>query len=73
MADSVNVPLYFVLNKTDANTSLFLRKAIPAGNPIIGEFLHDPELLRAGIEGRALPGGYPAAAAVLDNLAVLQG
>jgi CO dehydrogenase maturation factor len=73
MADSVNVPLYYVLNKTHTNTSLFLRKVIPAKNRILGEFPHDPEILRAGTEGRALPGGYPAAAAVLDNLASLQG
>ena len=73
MANSVNVPLYFVLNKTDANTSSFLRKVIPARNRIIGEFPYDPEILRAGIEGRALPGGYPAAAAVLEDLAILQG
>ncbi|NMB78007.1 MAG: P-loop NTPase [Methanomicrobiales archaeon] len=73
MAEAVNVPLYFVLNKTNANTSQFLRKVIPAKNRILGEFPLDPDLLRAGAEGRALPGGYPAAAQVLESLAELQG
>jgi CO dehydrogenase maturation factor len=73
MAEAVNVPLYFVLNKTNANTSLFLRRIIPAGNRIVGEFPHDLEILRAGFEGRALPGGNPAAAAILETLAVMQG
>lgn len=68
MADVVNVPLYFVLNKTNANTSLFLRKIIPDKNRIIGEFFQDPELLRAGLEGRALPDNYPAASAVLETI-----
>ncbi len=69
MATSIKVPLYFVLNKTEESTSGSLWNIIPDKNRIIGEFSLDPDLVEAGLEGKALSGNYPAAAAVLEKLA----
>jgi len=68
MAASVEVPLFFILNKTDAETSPALREKIPDKNRIIGEFYLDPTLTEAGLEGRTFPSGYAAAAAVIENV-----
>ncbi len=68
MADSLNVPLYFVLNRTNARTSQILRKVLADTQRIIGEFAQDPVLLCAGLEGKELPDEYLAAAEVLENL-----
>ncbi len=68
MALSVNVPLYFILNKTDESTSRSLRDTLPDQGRIIGEFPQDDVLTEAGLEGRPLPYGYPAAAAVIENM-----
>ncbi|MGD9159900.1 MAG: P-loop NTPase [Desulfobacteraceae bacterium] len=68
MADSIEVPLFFVLNKTDSSTSRVLRETIPDRDRIIGEFELDTDILEAGLEGSVFPFGHPAAATVLDNL-----
>lgn len=68
MAVSVQVPLYFVLNKTTAHTSLTLRQVLTDKNRIIGEIPHDPVLLGAGLAGRALPDRYLPAAAIIKEL-----
>jgi CO dehydrogenase maturation factor len=73
MAATIGVPLYFILNKTDAFTSQSLRDSMPDKDRIIGEFVLDPEIIEAGLEGRALPENYPAASAVLENLTALFG
>ena len=69
MADSLQVPLYFLLNKTSPHISQLLWKVLGDKDRIIGEFPLGPELLRAGLEGKELPDDYPAAVKVLDNLA----
>ncbi|NMB78006.1 MAG: P-loop NTPase [Methanomicrobiales archaeon] len=69
MADTVAVPLYFILNKTDEATSATLRDVIPDKSRIIGEFGLDPALIEAGLMGQALPGSYPEAAEVVQRLA----
>ena len=66
MADSISVPLYYVLNKTDAKTSAALRKRITDNARIIGEFPLDTGLLAAGLGGEPMPTQYPAAANLLD-------
>jgi CO dehydrogenase maturation factor len=68
MADSIEVPLFFILNKTDEATSPILRETIQDRNRILGEFELDPDILEAGLDGRTLPFGYPTAAAILENL-----
>jgi CO dehydrogenase maturation factor len=65
MADAIDVPLYFILNKTDEATSPALREIIPDKSRIIGEFSLDTNLLEAGLDGRVMPSSYPAAAEVL--------
>jgi len=69
MAASIGVPLFLVLNKTDAATSAALRNTLKADERIIGEFGLDPALIAAGLEGRALPAGHPEAAKVLQAVA----
>lgn len=75
MADSISVPLYYVLNKTDANTSTALRSKISDNERIIGEFPLDTGLLAAGLGGQAMPMQYQPAADILasveDKLAVI--
>jgi CO dehydrogenase maturation factor len=68
MADSIGVPLYFILNKTDEITSAALQDGIPDKSRILGIFSLDPALIEAGLMGQEMPGGYPAAAAVLERL-----
>ena len=68
MADSVKIPLYFILNKTNENTSKLLRKTLGDEKKIIGEFFQDSKLLIAGLEGKELPDEYTAAGEVLKNL-----
>lgn len=68
MAGTIDVPLFYVLNKTDAETSRTVRNAIPDTDRIIGEFMQNPALLAAGLEGRELPAGYPAVSEVVENI-----
>jgi CO dehydrogenase maturation factor len=69
MADSIETPLFFILNKTDDSTSGILREAIADESRIIGEFMLDAEIIEAGLDGRPLPMNERAAASILENLA----
>jgi hypothetical protein len=68
MITPLNIPLYFVLNKTNANISRSLRKALGDTSGIIGEFSHDPGIFEAGLKGRVFLTGTPAAEAVLAKI-----
>jgi CO dehydrogenase maturation factor len=68
MAGSIDVPLYYVLNKTDEKTSLALQNAIHDKNRIIGDLRQDPNLLAAGLEGKAVPGDYPVVTGIVHAL-----
>ncbi|WP_292368053.1 P-loop NTPase [Methanoregula sp. UBA64] len=68
MAGNVKIPLYFVLNKTNENTSRTIRHVITDKSRIIGEIPQDPVLLGAGLGGRALPENYPLTGAVIKTL-----
>jgi CO dehydrogenase maturation factor len=70
MAGSIEVPLYYVLNKTDENTSLALQNAIHDKTRIIGDLRQDPNLLTAGLEGKTVPGDYTAIAGIVNALNV---
>jgi len=70
MAGSIDVPLYYVLNKTDEMTSNALRNAIHDKDRIIGEFKQDRDLLAAGLEGRVVPMDYPFTAEIAKSLGV---
>jgi CO dehydrogenase nickel-insertion accessory protein CooC1 len=65
MADSISVPLFYVLNKTDGKTSAALRRKITEQNRIIGEFHLDSDLLAAGLGGEPMPTHYAAAGNLL--------
>ena len=68
MADQVHVPVYFVLNKTDARSSAFLRNALPDSFRIIADFGQDRAILEAGFTGCPLPSGNPAAVSVIEMI-----
>lgn len=70
MADAIDVPLFFVLNKTDEVTSPALHAAISGKGLAIGEFQQDLDVMEAGLMGRVLPLGHPSAAAALNELSV---
>lgn len=73
MLEQEGVPLYFVLNKTDAETSSIVRNSLATSSDrIIGEFPKAPVILEAGLEGRAFPAGYPAAAALAQRMEQLR-
>jgi len=65
MADELHVPLYFVLNKTTAETMPTLTKAVSDPSRILAIFPADPKIREAGFRGKTLPGGSPTAAAVI--------
>jgi len=73
MAESIHVPLYYVLSRTDADTGAWMRDAIADKSRIIGEIPQDPELLAAGLFGQEFPAGHPAVLAITENLASLNG
>lgn len=68
MAGSIEVPLYYVLNKTDETTSRTLQEAIPDKNRIIGDLRQDPNLLAAGLEGRTVSGEYTVITGIQNAL-----
>ncbi len=68
MITPLNIPLYFVLNKTNAITSQTLRNVLADAFRIIGEFPQDRAILKAGFEGRSLPVCFPEAAAILEKI-----
>ncbi|WP_292368051.1 P-loop NTPase [Methanoregula sp. UBA64] len=68
MADELHVPLYFVLNKTTAETLPILTKAVPDPSRILAVFPADLTIREAGFKGEALPGGNPAATAVIQRV-----
>ena len=68
MAGSIEVPLFYVLNKTDEKISATLRKKIDDDERIISEFPLDPELLSAGLGGLPMQADYALAAELLERV-----
>lgn len=68
MAGKIDIPLYYVLNKTDESSSRQVRTAISEKDRIVGEFRQDPVLLAAGLAGKELPDDYPAIPPVLEKI-----
>lgn len=67
MADEVGIPLYYALNKVDVAAAASLRRALPdIADRIVGEFPADPGVVSAGLEGRPVAPGHPAAGATLS-------
>jgi CO dehydrogenase maturation factor len=68
MVAPLNIPYYFVLNKTNAATSRTLRNALADTYRIIGEFPQDMGIYKSGLEGSALGKENPVAKAVLEKI-----
>lgn len=51
MAEGMKIPLYFVLNKTDAGTSSIMKEKIADPSMVIGEIPGDEEILKRGLGG----------------------
>lgn len=72
MAESISIPVFFVLNRTDAETRESLIQAVDEvlgeEHSLLGEFPIDPELMKAGLVGRPVPFGYAPAREFLKAL-----
>lgn len=68
MAEMIDIPYYYILNKIDAATAETLRKSLPDQGRIIGEFSQDAAIQAAGLSGCEPPEGYPATVAIMENL-----
>ena len=69
MAGTLNLPLFYVLNRTDAVTGEQMRRSLPDPDRIIGELPQDTAILMAGLEGKNLSPGHPAIAEIAERLA----
>ncbi|ADN35402.1 Cobyrinic acid ac-diamide synthase [Methanolacinia petrolearia DSM 11571] len=70
MAEKIEVPVYYILNKIDTKTSSYLRNGVDNKEAIIAEFTNDPELLVSGLEGKELPGDYPGIFEITEKIGV---
>ncbi|WP_048151424.1 ATP-binding protein [Methanolacinia paynteri] len=68
MAEKIDVPVYYILNKIDQETSSYLRNSIDNKEAIIAEFSNDPSLLVSGLEGKELPGDYPGIFEITEKI-----
>lgn len=68
MAASIETPLFFVLNRTDPATREALQQALPEQAIVLGDFPSDPDLMKAGLEGNAVPYGYQPAQDLFTSL-----
>lgn len=73
MAAKIDVPLYYVLNKTDSVTAGSLRNAITDTARIVGEFVQDPAILAAGLDGREVPADNLTVSSVVETLEARMG
>jgi CO dehydrogenase maturation factor len=73
MAGTIDVPHFYVLNKTDAGTARTLNDMLPDHDRVLGVISQDPSLLAAGLDGCELPAGYPAASAIIERLGAKAG
>jgi CO dehydrogenase maturation factor len=70
MAEKIDVPVYYILNKIDQETSSYLRNGVDNKEAIIAEFTSDPVLLVSGLEGKELPGDYPGIFEITEKIGV---
>ena len=70
MAEKIEVPVYYILNKVDTETSSYLRNGVDNEETIIAEFTSDPVLLVSGLEGKELPGDYPGIFEITEKIDV---
>ncbi|OPX69443.1 MAG: Light-independent protochlorophyllide reductase iron-sulfur ATP-binding protein [Methanoregulaceae archaeon PtaB.Bin056] len=73
MAEQIDVPHYYILNKTDTMTARALRDRIHDNKRIIGEINQDQSILVAGLSGQELSSLYPEIESVAEVLGTKSG
>lgn len=58
MGKSINKPVFYVLNKINANNEKFIRNTLGNADQIIGVIPSSTEIARAGLKGQELVGEY---------------
>lgn len=58
MGTSINKPVFYVLNKTNADNEEFIRNTLANKNQIVGVIPASTEISSAGLKGKELVGEY---------------
>ena len=68
MAQALDKPVYFILNKADAEQAEITKAALREKEAVIAVIPADPQIMMAGLKGVALELEMPAINAVIDRL-----
>ena len=68
MAQALGKPVYFILNKADAEQAEITKAALREKEAVIAVIPADPQIMMAGLRGEALDIEIPAINAVIDRI-----
>lgn len=68
MAQALDKPVYFILNKADAEQAEITKAALREKEAVIAVIPADPQIMMAGLRGEALDIEIPAINAVIDRI-----
>ena len=68
MAQALDKPVYFILNKADAEQAEITKAALKEKEAVIAVIPADPQIMMAGLRGEALDIEIPAINAVMDRI-----
>ena len=68
MAQALGKPVYFILNKADAEQAEITKAALREKEAVIAVIPADPQIMMAGLKGEALELEMPAINAVIDRI-----
>lgn len=68
MAQALDKPVYFILNKADAEQAEITKAALREKEAVIAVIPADPQIMMAGLKGEALDLEMPAINAVIDRI-----
>ena len=68
MAQALDKPVYFILNKADAEQAEITKAALKEKEAVIAVIPADPQIMMAGLKGEALELEMPAINAVIDRI-----
>ena len=68
MAQALDKPVYFILNKADAEQAEITKAALREKEAVIAVIPADPQIMMAGLKGEALDIEIPAINAVIDRI-----
>ena len=68
MAQALGKPVYFILNKADAEQAEITKAALREKEAVIAVIPADPQIMMAGLKGVALELEMPAINAVIDRI-----